>query len=149
MNELLRETLSTLLYVIITICVPFFLKCIFDILREKINGQIANNEYLQSSAMLSQVLDLTERVVDEINQTYVDSLKKSGKFDKEAQQTAMDDAMTYLQSLISTDLREFIESNYNDLEKFLITQIESCIARKKNENFLPFITTTHNDNTTF
>lgn len=60
-------------------------------------------------------------------QTYVESLKKSGTFDKEAQLTALVLAKQEVTKELSTDAKEFITGTYGDLNNFITNQIEATI----------------------
>lgn len=67
------------------------------------------------------------------SQTYVDSLKKAGRFDSDAQKEAADKAMTACLAAISPAATAFIESAYGDVKEYLLTMIEAEVRKQKNE----------------
>ena len=60
-------------------------------------------------------------------QTYVDSLKKNGSFDKDAQIEALTRAKDIALSQMTQELKDFITTNFGDLDNWLTIQIESSI----------------------
>ncbi|MBU1094535.1 MAG: hypothetical protein KKH01_08740 [Firmicutes bacterium] len=77
--------------------------------------------------ILSSITSSVERAVRVVFQTYVESLKKSGTFDREAQKTALVLAKQEVTRELSIEAKEFIINNYGDLNKFISNQIEATI----------------------
>jgi hypothetical protein len=65
--------------------------------------------------------------VNETVQACVDSLKKSGKFDQEAQQVALTLAKEEVLKELNQETKSLIETNYGSINDFVTTQIESTI----------------------
>lgn len=65
-------------------------------------------------------------------QTYVESLKKSGNFGAEAQLEALNKAKEIALSQLSEEVKEYITTNYGDINNWLTTQIEATINLLKN-----------------
>lgn len=80
---------------------------------------------------LSSIMQIVCTSVQEIYQCYVESLKADGKFDKAAQEKALNMCLTKIKSQLAPDLVEFIKENYGDVEKYLIGMIESTIYSLK------------------
>ncbi|MCH3977135.1 MAG: hypothetical protein LKE36_06030 [Bacilli bacterium] len=76
---------------------------------------------------MSGIVSIVKRAVRSVLQTYVDSLKKEGKFDKEAQARALELARTRILAELNVEAREFITANYGDLNAFITNQIEATI----------------------
>ena len=64
-------------------------------------------------------------------QTYVDSLKRSGSFDKEAQYNALTMAKEKAHALISDDMVNAIENGYGAFDTWLDTRIEQTVRATK------------------
>lgn len=64
---------------------------------------------------------------------YVESLKNSGSFDKEAQAIALSRARTTVISQINDDVKNYITANYGDFNTWLTNQIEATINTLKNK----------------
>lgn len=69
--------------------------------------------------------------VKETTQTYVSTLKKEGKFDKEAQVEAFNRTAETAMRLLSVEALEVIEMVYGDVNKWLTSKIESAVAENK------------------
>lgn len=78
------------------------------------------------------VSDIVENSVLAVQQTFVDQLKKDGKFDKEAQAKALEEALRLSMRNISAELKEQVEVLYPDFEQWIKTIIESFIYQYKN-----------------
>ncbi len=84
------------------------------------------------SRYLTEAVGIVNNAVKATYQTYVQSLKAAGTFDKEAQTAALEKAKYAALSQLSEDAREYIRSMYGDLDKWLETQIESSLYDMKN-----------------
>lgn len=77
------------------------------------------------------IMELTMNAVKEVMQTYVDTLKKEGKFDKEAQEKALEMCLTKIKSQLAPDMLDFIGENFGDVTNYLKSLIESTIFNLK------------------
>ena len=94
-----------------------------------INEKIKNDE---AAKVLSTAADIVTNAVRSVFQTYVEALKKTGSFDKEAQEIALKKAKDVAISQMSDDVKNYIITNYGSLESWLTVQIEATINRLKN-----------------
>ena len=125
MNEILLNVLSVLLTAVI---LPLISIAGTQLIKF-INSKIKNNELVKQLATATTIVTNAVRVVF---QTYVDALKKSGSFDKEAQVEALTRAKNIALSQITEDTKSYIEDNYGDFNNWLTIQIESTIDSLKN-----------------
>ena len=66
------------------------------------------------------------------NQTYVEALKKEGKFDKEAQYKAFQMTYNAVMDILTEDAKEYLNNFYGDLSLYLSKRIEAeVVANKK------------------
>jgi hypothetical protein len=65
------------------------------------------------------------------NQTYVDSLKKAGSFDAEAQKTAFNMTLTAVMNVLGEDAKEYLTAIYGDLTTYLTNLIEAEVRVQK------------------
>lgn len=86
----------------------------------------------RAKGFLNSALAVITDVVKQTYQTYVESLKASGKFDATAQKTALEKAVNTIKGLLSDKVQAFITETYGDLEKWITTQVESSIYSLKN-----------------
>lgn len=120
---------------IIQVCViPLFgilTKYLVDYLtakRNEINSKTDNETAQKYTNMIYQT------VVDCViatNQTYVDSLKKSGSFDEAAQKEAFNRTMNAIMTILSDDAKEYITEATGDLNTYLTQLIESEVNKRK------------------
>ena len=64
-------------------------------------------------------------------QTYVEALKKEGKFDAEAQKIAFTKTYTNVMAILSNEAKEYLYSAIGDLEKFVYNKIEAEVKLSK------------------
>ena len=96
--------------------------------RDEINSKIDNETAQKYTNMIYQT------VVDCViatNQTYVDSLKKSGSFDEAAQKEAFNRTMNAIMTILSDDAKEYITEATGDLNTYLTQLIESEVNKRK------------------
>ena len=85
------------------------------------------------AALLTKALNIVSDAVKKIFQEFVEALKKEGKFDKEAQQKAKEAATKIINSELTPELVEFIQSNFGDVKEWISNQIEVAIFNFKNK----------------
>ncbi len=83
------------------------------------------NEKLFRATNVAQ--NLIVQVVQTVQQTFVDQLKKDGKFDKDAQKEALEMAVKQVYANLSPDIMEVLEGLYGDIREWITIQIESTI----------------------
>ena len=120
MNEILLNVLSVLLTAVI---LPLISIAGTQLIKF-INSKIKNNELAKQLATATTIVTNAVRAVF---QTYVDSLKKSGNFGKEAQIEALNKAKELTLAQLSEEVKEYITKNYGDINTWLTTQIEATI----------------------
>lgn len=130
------EMLNYVLYAVLTVILPVVAKYAVDLIKTKIKesniiADATKNEDLSKivEGALSDVMD----AVLYINQIYVDSLKSSGRFDKEAQEEAFNRAYAEAMNMISDEVKKVIEQLYGSFDKWLKLKIESSVNMAKKQ----------------
>lgn len=82
---------------------------------------------------VSMLSDTITTCVIATNQTYVESLKKQGKFDMEAQRKAFQMTLDSVLNVLNDDARKYLTEMYGDLNTYIVTQIESVVNSNKIE----------------
>lgn len=77
------------------------------------------------------IVDTVTRCVMATNQTYVDTLKKEGSFDKEAQEIAFQKTFNAVMAILSEDMKQYIIETFGDLQVYLFQLIEAQVAQEK------------------
>lgn len=93
-------------------------------IKQNTNNEVAK-KYLD-------MLDVTiQNAVLATTQTYVDSLKKQGKFDEEAQKAAFKQTYDAVMKVLTADAVRYITSVVGDLEIYVTTKIEADVKLSK------------------
>lgn len=122
-SEIMQIVIIPLLGVLTTYLVKF-LKAKADEISNNTDSEIAK-KYIE---MISQtVIDC----VIATNQTYVEALKKEGKFDEEAQKIAFEKTLNAVLDILGEDAKLYIKETFGDLEKYLTQLIESTVNQVK------------------
>lgn len=108
------------------------LTALFAWLTTVITNAINNNVKDKKNANHLNAINLIVlNAVQNIFQSFVDTMKKNGKFDEEAQKEAKERALTIIKSQLTPELKDYIVSNFSDIEEYLKTKIEATIYQLK------------------
>ena len=92
------------------------------------------NSKIKDKKVAKFMSDITTIVFDAVScvfQTFVETLKKEGKFDKEAQEEAKQKAFTIIMTQLTPELQDYITSNFGDIQTYIMNRIESTIYSLK------------------
>lgn len=120
MNEIILNIISVVVTAIILPLISYAGARLITWLNTKIKDENAKQQ-------LTVATDIVTNAVRSVFQTYVESLKKNGTFDKESQKAALIKAKNDALAQMTDEIKEYITKNYGDLETWIITQIESTI----------------------
>lgn len=128
MSPELITQLFELVLIPLAIAVTKFLIGFLAAKRDEIKSRTEND---LAKKYIDMITDTITRCVIATNQTYVDTLKKQGSFDKEAQSLAFD--MTYhaVVQILSEDAKAYIEETTGDMKIYLTQLIEAEVAKNK------------------
>ena len=127
----IKQGIQDVLYLIITGILPLLITYGILFLKVKIKEQEKNLENDQLVKYIDAATDAISKAVLTVNQTYVDALKKEGKFDAEAQKTAKQMSIDKAKALITEDSKAAIETLYSDFEAYLNDAIEELVRENK------------------
>lgn len=133
----MTELIQNILYILITGVGVLLIKCSMNFINAKIN-ELQTEKEIKDNELLNQYIDMVQQIVYDVvlmvSQTYVDSLKKSGNFNEEAQKQAKDMAIEMAKTLISEEAKNAIITVYNDFDNYLASLIESVVKQSKTTN---------------
>lgn len=119
-EEVLALVLNSVLKIVGTILVPYLCYVISKKVRnDTLNGYICD------------AINVVYSAVECTNQTFVDELKKEGKFTKEMQIEAFNRSKEMVLNLLSEAAKQAIIKSCGDLEAWVQIQIESAVAEAK------------------
>lgn len=131
MSVNLTNLLTELLYVVLIGAIPIVSKYLIQQIEAKKNEILKNDKAEDFQNSIDGAMSLVEKVVDYVSQTYVDTLKKEGKFDAAAQQNAYNKAVEALEKLMDDDMKHVLINVYGDLSTWMKVAIESYIKSRK------------------
>lgn len=80
---------------------------------------------------IDMITDTVTRCVIATNQTYVDTLKKQGQFNAEAQEIAFQKTLLSVSSILTLDAKNYIQEATGDVNTYLTQLIEAEVAKNK------------------
>lgn len=125
MNDIILNIISVVVTAVILPLISYLGTRLITWLNAKIKDENAKQQ-------LTVATDIVTNAVRSVFQTYVESLKKNGTFDKESQKVALIKAKDEALSQMSDEIKDYITTNYGDLQTWLTTQIEATINILKN-----------------
>lgn len=125
MNEILINIISVVVTAVILPLISYAGARLIAWLNAKIKDENAKQQ-------LTVATDIVTNAVRSVFQTYVETLKKNGTFDKDSQKVALIKAKDDALAQMSDEIKDYITKNYGNLETWIITQIESTINILKN-----------------
>ena len=127
----MKEFLLTLLQSVIIAAVPVITTyvCVFIHTKTTQAKQNMNNE--EAKKLLDEAVSAVTTAVISTNQTYVETLKKSGQFTVENQKEAFQRSYDTAVATMTQEAKDFIEKAYGSLADWLATQIEAQVNANK------------------
>lgn len=119
-EEVLAHVIDTLFRIVLVVVIPY----LAVIVKQRVNNQMAES-------YIDRAMGIVENAVLYIDQTYVNGLKREGKFDKAAQEEAFAQCRDYVLQLLSEESKKAIIDACGDLETWVRIQIESAVLVNK------------------
>lgn len=120
MNEIVLSIISAVVTTVVLPLITLGGTKLIQLINQTIKDAKTRN-------LLTGLAEIVERAVRSVTQTYVDSLKRDGKFDQEAQHKALLLAKETILTELNEETKSFIETNYGSIDSFVTSQIESTI----------------------
>ena len=115
---------------VLTVFIVTFIRAKKEELKKKIDNEL-----------LCKYVDmLAETVctcVVATNQTYVNELKRQGKFDKEAQRIAFEMTYNAVMAILSDEAVKYLTVFYGDLNTTIVELIENSVNAENKNNVVP------------
>lgn len=127
----MSEFLWVLFQVVLVPAVPILLKILYNFV---VAYTAEKSEKIENEKVRGYVDDAVKAVMTAVTstfQTYVDSLKKQGKFDEEAQKIAFNTARDTALLMLTQDMRDAVTTLYGDFDTWLSKTIEQFVLANK------------------
>ena len=125
--ELLYKIAEVCLIPLLGVLTAFFIKWL-KAKEAELLVKVENDAADKYIAMVTQTI--TDCVIA-TNQTYVETLKKQGSFDTEAQKIAFQKTLDAVIAVLSDDAKAYLSELYGDATAYLTTRIEAEVNLQK------------------
>ncbi len=119
-QEILFSTIGTIL--------TGLLAWLISIITSWISTKIKDKN---ATKMITTILTIVTDAVQATYQTYVEALKGTDAWTKEAQEKALNMALTTIKKQLTQESAKFITENYGNIEEYLKTLIEAVLYKLK------------------
>ena len=130
---MLLDVLHYLIVIAVIILISTVIKKINTLLNKFIIEKDLNIDTKLVDSMMSSFNDAVTQAIIATNQTYVNELKKQGKFDEVAMKEAMQRTIKYCKAILANDVLTYIEDNYEDVDELIEVVAEAIINISKSE----------------
>lgn len=120
MNEILINIISVIVTAVVIPVITLVGGKLVSWLNAKINNEKAN-------AMLTAATNAVVNAVRSVLQTYVDTLKASGKFDESSQKIALIKAKKLALESMNEEVQNYIGTTYGNIDTWITTMIEATL----------------------
>lgn len=127
--ELITQIMEIVVIPLLGILTTYIVKLV----NAKINEISSTKDNELEQKYLNMLNETITQCVIATTQTYVDSLKKQDKFDKEAQETAFNKTYTAVLAILSDEAKKYLTEAIGDLHLYIIQQIEAEVKITKTE----------------
>ena len=125
--ELLAQIFEVCIIPLLGVLTAFFVKWV----NAKSAELIASRENETEQKYLDMLKDTITDCVIATSQTYVDSLKKQGAFDAEAQKVAFNMTFEAVFNLLTDEAKEYLNEAVGDLNLYITQKIEAEVNLNK------------------
>ena len=122
------------LYIVVSTVTPIIAGFVAALIKQKINAITSEMKNKKMGQYIETAVGVLTDAVLEVEQTYVDELKKEGAFTPEAQEAAKNQALAIAKRLITKEGKDAIITVYGDFEAFALTKIEALVKQGKKES---------------
>ena len=124
---MIREIIEVCLIPLLGVLVTYLVKYISTKSKE-LEASTDNELAKKYISLLSSTIT---NCVIATNQTYVETLKKQGKFDAEAQKEAFNMTLNAVMALLTDEAKRYLSEIYGDLNTYITNQIEATVNQNK------------------
>ena len=126
----------TLLAEIMEVVVIPLLGILTAYLVKLVNAKIEDISDKRENELEKKYLDMLGTTITDCvmatTQTYVESLKKQGSFDAEAQKEAFNQTYNAVMDILSEDAKDYLTEAVGDLQLYITQKIEAEVKNNKN-----------------
>ena len=126
-NNILTQIFELILFPLLIVGATYLIYFL-SVKTEEIKDKTDNDTFDKYLDMLNNTI--TQCVIA-TTQTYVEALKKEGKFDAEAQKIAFQKTYDNVMSILTAESKYYLQTALGDLEAYINNKIEAEVALNK------------------
>ena len=131
-QELIASIFQTVIIPLLVVLTGYAVKWV----KVKAAELKANTDNVYSKKYIDMLQDTIINAVIAVNQTYVDSLKEQGQFNKEAQEIAFKRVFETVITTLNEDAYTYLNETIGDLNNYITTLIEAAVKENKKEKIV-------------
>lgn len=125
------ELISQIMEIVVIPLLGILTTYIVKLVNVKINEISSTKHNKLEQKYLNMLNETITKCVIATTQTYVETLKKEGKFDKTAQETAFNKTYTAVLAILSDEAKKYLTEAVGDLNLYITQQIEAEVKLTK------------------
>ena len=125
--DIVEKIFELVVFPVLTI-LGIYIARLISVKLDELRKKSDNDKHQKYIMMLDKTI--TECVLA-TTQTYVDTLKKQGKFDEEAQRIALETTYKNVLAILTADAKTYLESAIGDFNAYLLNKIEAEVSLNK------------------
>ncbi len=125
------EFISQLMNIVIIPLLGILTTYVVKLVNAKINEISSTKDNELEQKYLNMLNETITKCVIATTQTYVETLKKEGKFDKAAQEIAFNKTYTAVLAILSDEAKKYLTEAVGDLNLYITQQIEAEVKLTK------------------
>lgn len=126
-NELISTIFQVVILPLLTVLTGFAVKWV----NAKAKELKATTDNVYTHKYIEMLQDTIVKTVIAVNQTYVDTLKQQGSFDKAAQEEAFKRVYETVLLSLNEEAYEYLNNIFGDLQTYITAQIEAAVKEHK------------------
>ena len=127
LNEVMN-LIETLVLAPLVIAISSFLIALIRQQTVRIEAKIKDEK---TKRLIEIAEGVVSQVVISVTQTYVESLKAEGTFDKNAQMAAFEESKDKIYLMLTDETMKAVQDNYGNIEEWIKTKIEETVNKSK------------------
>jgi hypothetical protein len=128
---LMNDILSELLKAVLTVVIPILAGYLVTLIQGKSKSIMAGANSTIAKDLVTGAEKIIVDAVQATNQTFVDELKKAGKFDAAAAEEAFKRTKDAVLKILPQSTKDALSVLYGDVDAWLSAQIESTVKAVK------------------
>ena len=126
-NEIIKDIFTICIIPLLGVLTGYLVNYI----KHKTKELLKDSENSDFTSYFYKFLEIVESCVTATNQTYVEALKKEGKFDEAAQKEAFEKTKQAILEILSDECKGILNDHMGNLDKLIEVAIEQAVKNDK------------------